>query len=118
LDGAYQSGRKQLFMMFHSFELLGAAALWQIWVGGPSWVTVAFLAALVHLVCDVFANPAKPLSYFLVFRAAKGFRRELLVNEISASAGSRERVLQGQKTVAVADKALESSANARGDSDH
>ena len=67
-----------LYLAFHSYELLlafwGVIYFFQLdilWLGMAMGLTV-------HLLCDQFTNPLKPLSYFLLYRVKHGFSREAL----------------------------------------
>lgn len=75
----HQNGK--LFLFFHSYESL--LLLWfMIYIGqlGVIWSGVA-LGLTLHLVCDQFTNPLKPLSYFLSYRIFCNFERKQLFSE-------------------------------------
>ncbi len=64
-----------IYLLLHSYELL--LLLWVsvflfdlgvIWMGAA----VGFTA---HIFCDEFANPIKPMAYFLIYRAKNRFNR-------------------------------------------
>lgn len=65
-------------VFLHSYELI---ALWwvAIFVFGLNyvWKGVA-IGFTTHILCDVFANPLKPSSYFLTYRILNRFERERL----------------------------------------
>ncbi len=63
---------------FHAWEyLLLTLAVLLIFSQHPL-LLVAFLGYLSHLLLDQFANRVHPLAYFIVYRAAHGFRRRQL----------------------------------------
>ena len=68
----------KLYLFLHSYELL--AALWfcifyldlnELWLGMAVGLTV-------HMACDEYYNPLRPLAYFLTYRFSRGFNRRKL----------------------------------------
>jgi hypothetical protein len=68
----------KLYLFLHSYELL--AALWfcifyfglnEIWWGMAVGLTV-------HMACDEYYNPLRPLAYFLIYRCSHKFSRRKL----------------------------------------
>ena len=76
----------KIYLFFHSFEIM--ILLWIIisyFKLNLFWI--AFVIGLTqHLILDCIFNSyivlINPLAYFFAFRAAKGFRKELLFKEI------------------------------------
>lgn len=67
---------RKVYLFLHSYEML--TVLWlsifyfdlnAVWIG----MAVGFTT---HILCDEFANPLKPLSYFFVYRLRNGFERK------------------------------------------
>lgn len=77
-----QSSREgKMYLFLHSYEFL--IVLWTaILYGGlgAGWNAVA-LGISVHVVCDQFANPLKPLAYFFAYRLRYGFERKNIFQE-------------------------------------
>ena len=71
----------RLYLPLHSYELLAI-----IWVTiyffslADIWKAIA-IGLTQHLIFDQFTNPLKTLSYFLTYRAMKGFDKRLLLRE-------------------------------------
>lgn len=63
---------------FHAWEYLFLALVVLLLSSQHSLFLVAFLGYLSHLLLDQFANRVHPLAYFIVYRAAHGFRRRQL----------------------------------------
>jgi hypothetical protein len=89
-----KSGR--LFVFFHAFEYLPLVFLvWQAFKG-RKWAVAATAAMSSHVLADHFINELKPLGYFILYRAAHGFRAgELLdwegVRRVEARYAERNR---------------------------
>ncbi len=67
-----KSGR--LFILFHAFEYLPLVFFgWQAWKG-RKWAIAATAAMSSHVLADHFVNELGPLGYFILYRAAHGFR--------------------------------------------
>jgi hypothetical protein len=67
-----------LYLFLHSYELLILMwiciyyfSLGNVWVG----IAVGFTT---HILCDEFANPFRPLAYFLTYRIKHKFNRKML----------------------------------------
>jgi hypothetical protein len=61
------------YLIFHSFELF--ILLWIClfyFKLGEVWIGLA-IGSTLHIMCDQFFNPIKPLSYFFLFRLANRF---------------------------------------------
>lgn len=76
----------KIFLFFHSFEVI--ILFWiviTIYKSNIYWICFA-VGLTQHLILDCIDNSLKvsikPFSYFLIYRAIKGFRRELLFKEI------------------------------------
>ena len=72
----YAARVKRYFLLAHSYELWIAAALFL-----PGWLpqdlALGLLAGwLYHILLDQFINPARPLTYFFLFRLKVGFLKE------------------------------------------
>jgi len=76
----------KIYLFFHSFEII--ILLWvMISYFKLNLFRIAFVIGLTqHLILDSIFNSytvlINPLAYFFAFRAAKGFRKELLFKEI------------------------------------
>ena len=70
----------RLYLILHSYELL--ILLWMaIFVFGLSSLWKAFaLGYTQHILLDQMTNPIRPLGYFLTYRIAKGFKKELIIH--------------------------------------
>jgi membrane-bound metal-dependent hydrolase YbcI (DUF457 family) len=80
LHSRYWEGSKRLFILFHAFEYLPLVFLfWQAWKG-RRWAVAATAAMSSHVLADHFINELRPFGYFIVYRAAKGFRSEELID--------------------------------------
>ena len=69
----------KLFLLLHSYELI--AILWlAIFVFGlsNSWKALA-VGCTQHILIDQITNPIKLTGYFLTYRIAKGFKKELIL---------------------------------------
>lgn len=71
----------KLYLIFHSYEFL--IILWiAVWF---SKFNVIFLGGVIgitfHIFADEIVNPLRPLSYFLIFRTIKGFKRENILKK-------------------------------------
>ena len=71
----------KMYLWFHAWEYL-----WVLWLLiyffqlGIFWIGFA-IGLTVHLVCDNFANPIRPLGYFLIYRLRHGFDKKVILNE-------------------------------------
>ena len=71
----------KVYLWFHAWEYL--CVLWfliYLLDLGIFWVGFA-LGLTVHLICDNFVNPIRPLGYFLIYRASHGFEKKAILNE-------------------------------------
>lgn len=70
---------EKAYLVFHAYEYL--ITLWAI-IGffqlNVLWVGFA-LGITVHVLCDQFTNPIRPLFYFLAYRIIKKFRAKDLI---------------------------------------
>jgi hypothetical protein len=67
---------KKLYLLLHSYELV--VILWlaiTILSLGPIWKGVA-IGLTQHMIVDQFTNPMTFKGYFLIYRIAKGFKKE------------------------------------------
>ena len=75
----YDKGGK-IYLFLHAYELL--LALW-ILIGflslGKVWLGIA-IGLTVHVVCDQWANPIKPLFYFLTYRINNKFEKTRILS--------------------------------------
>ena len=68
----------KLYLFFHSYEFL-----FLFWIClyffnlKNAWIGLA-VGASAHILSDQFANPLKPLSYFISYRIQNAFKREKL----------------------------------------
>ena len=70
---------KTLILILHSYELI--ALLWvciYIFSLSPMWKAMA-VGVTQHMIFDQLVNPINKYGYFLTYRIAKGFRKELLL---------------------------------------
>lgn len=80
LHSRYWEGSKRLFVLFHAFEYLPLVfLLWQAWKG-RTWAVAATAAMSSHVLADHFINELGPLGYFILYRAANGFRADRLID--------------------------------------
>ncbi len=70
---------KKLYVLLHAYEWLlilwwaiGYFHLGTVWAGAAAGLTV-------HLICDQFTNPLKPLGYFFIFRLKNNFDAEKIL---------------------------------------
>ena len=71
----------KVYLWFHAWEYL--FFLWALIYFlslGIFWVAIA-LGVTVHMICDLLANPIRPLGYFLTYRARHGFEKKDILNE-------------------------------------
>lgn len=71
----------KLYIIFHSYELL--LIFWIILTYyrlDGIWIGIA-IGMSVHLVCDQWSNPLKPLAYFITYRIKHGFEGKRLLLE-------------------------------------
>ena len=68
----------RLFLWLHSYELLGL--LWiGAWISGFNAVLVGIVSGMtVHLLADQFANPVRPLAFFLTYRIRHKFDKKYI----------------------------------------
>ena len=69
----------RLYYFLHSYELLAPAFLAGYMSGWDPIVLGVSFAFLGHLIADQLANPVTPLTYFITYRAMKGFRRREII---------------------------------------
>jgi hypothetical protein len=92
-----RSGR--VFVLFHAFEYLPVVfVVWQAFKG-RRWAVAATAAMSSHLLADHFINELGPLGYFILYRAAHGFRAgELMdwdkVRRLDESRAERRRLAE------------------------
>ena len=78
--GAYDKHAK-LYLFFHTYE-----ALIFFWLAiyyfhlNDLWLGLA-VGLTTHMICDQFANPLRPLGYFLIYRLKHGFERKYILKE-------------------------------------
>ncbi len=80
---------KKLYIVLHSYEII--ACLWiAIYVFSLEnfWKAVA-IGLTQHIIFDQIVNPMSKYSYFIVYRIAKGFRRNDLIEEAKLSHGAQ-----------------------------
>ena len=77
-DSKDQGRRSHMFRPFHAWEYLLLTLVVLLIFSQHPLLLVAFLGYLSHLLLDQFVNRVHPLAYFIVFRAAHGFRRRHL----------------------------------------
>ncbi len=68
-------------LIFHSFEaifLLWLLAVYYQW--NIIWGSV-LIGATVHMICDQFANPMKPLSYLTLYRLKNNFDKQKIFSQ-------------------------------------
>lgn len=71
----------KLYLIFHSYELL--LIFWIILTHyrlDGIWIGIA-IGMSVHLFCDQWSNPLKPLAYFITYRIKHGFEAKRLLVE-------------------------------------
>ena len=66
-----------MLRLFHAWEYL-LVTLVVLAISQHPLLLTALLAYLSHLLLDQFANRVHPMAYFIVYRAAHGFRRSHL----------------------------------------
>lgn len=70
---------KRLYLLLHSYELL--LIVWAlIYISSPSvlWIAMA-IGMTQHIMLDQLSNPIRVAGYFLVYRIAKGFKKEKIL---------------------------------------
>jgi hypothetical protein len=72
--------RQRLFLLLHGYELFPPILIAAILLGWHPLLLAGALAFLAHLLTDQFSNRARPLTYFLTYRALKGFRLKAVVD--------------------------------------
>ena len=71
-----------LFLFFHSFELIFLSwAIISKFKLGIFWVAFA-IGLTQHFMLDIFFNPIYSYSYFLSYRALRGFKKEYLMRKL------------------------------------
>lgn len=75
----YDKQVKWIFVFFHSYEIIAGLWLWAVLAHWPIWPTALAAGATLHMILDInnLKHPCKmrPLTYFLVFRIAKKFKK-------------------------------------------
>lgn len=72
---------KKLYLVLHSYEMVAFLWLAIFWFGLSNiWMALA-IGWTQHLLIDQVTNPINPLGYFLMFRIAKGFKKESIVTQ-------------------------------------
>ncbi len=81
LDFCEFSKAKKLYLYFHAYEYL--VILWlAIWYFQLGPIALGFAVGLsVHLLCDQFTNPIKPLFYFITFRIINRFEKAKFLSD-------------------------------------
>ncbi|MFH1759776.1 MAG: hypothetical protein ABIA63_01620 [bacterium] len=69
---------KRVFFFFHSYELSLLAGMIIGYLYAPSNGAMVFLGLFQHLLFDQWKNPAKPLSYFIIWRLYNGFKTDIV----------------------------------------
>ena len=79
-DACLEMKLNHLYVVLHSYEFL--ALLWgAIFVFGLSNLWKAFAIGYTqHILLDQITNPIRPLGYFITYRIAKGFKKELILH--------------------------------------
>jgi len=73
--------QKPIYLFFHAYEWLTVLWLTIWWLKlDVIWIGLA-VGLTSHLVCDQFANPLKPFTYFLTYRIINKFERRKLFDE-------------------------------------
>ena len=76
-----------IYLFFHSYELLAL-----LWLGifylnlDVVWLGIA-VGCTTHILCDEFANPLRPLAYFLTYRIWHKFNRKMFFKKGHPDAG-------------------------------
>jgi len=75
----YDKQVKWIFVFFHSWELIAGLWLWAVIGHWPIWPTAIAAGATLHMILDIdnLKHPYKmhPLTYFLIFRIIKKFKK-------------------------------------------
>ena len=77
-DAQDQGRHRHMLRPFHAWEYLLVTLVVVLAVSQHPMLLTALLAYLSHLLLDQFANRVHPMAYFIVYRAAHGFRRSHL----------------------------------------
>ncbi len=68
-------------LVLHGWEWLAGLLVVGIWTRFPWWLTAMIVGYGLHMVTDQIANKTGPWSYFIVYRAWRGFRTERVGDE-------------------------------------
>ena len=77
-DSRDQGRPRHMLRLFHAWEYLLVTLVVVLAFSQHPMLLTALLAYLSHLLLDQFANRVHPMAYFIVYRAAHGFRRSHL----------------------------------------
>lgn len=80
LDFCDHNNAQKVYLYFHAYEYL--IVLWlAIYFFQMGLIPLGFAIGLtVHLLCDQFTNPIKPLFYFLIFRIQHAFMKSKILS--------------------------------------
>jgi len=74
----YDLQRKWVFIFLHSWELMAGLFIWDYFHHWPVILTAITASMTFHLLLDIYNltdRKMHPLTYFLVFRIIKGFKK-------------------------------------------
>jgi hypothetical protein len=71
----------RLFILFHGYEYFVPLALMLVLSGYNLPVAAVFIGYAQHLLFDQFANPIKPLAYFITYRLKNRFSKQSILSD-------------------------------------
>ena len=74
-----RNDKRRVWVLLHSYELVPPFLAGAYLTGWSPAVLAAALAFLAHILTDQLTNHVRPLTYFLTYRVAHGFRRSELL---------------------------------------